>query len=104
MMAPDRCEKVRLGTSREAGLGHWTPGWTEDHSRSYGLKEAQVQLYMDEVRPEPGREGDLGYKPGPGQELGRVQSVLQDLVVNIPFNSTDSHTYFRPNATGAICG
>lgn len=38
MMALDRCA--------------WTPGWTEDHSRSYGLKEAQAQSHMD--------------KPGPG--------------------------------------
>jgi len=30
----------------------WTPGWTEAHSNSYGLKEAQVQAWLD--------------KPGPG--------------------------------------
>ena len=30
----------------------WTPGWTEIHSLSYGLKEAQVKLYMN--KPEPG--------------------------------------------------
>jgi hypothetical protein len=37
-MAPDRC--------------HGAPGWTEGHSHHYGLKEGQVQLYMD--KPEPG--------------------------------------------------
>ncbi len=52
MMAKDRCD--------------WTPGWTEDHSRSYGLREAQVQLYLEKVRPETGRETGLGYQPGPG--------------------------------------
>ncbi len=52
MMAPD---KVRARSDREGALGYrcdWAPGWTEDHSRSYGLMEAQVQSYMD--------------KPGPG--------------------------------------
>jgi len=38
MMAQDRCV--------------WAPGWTERHSRSYGLKEAQAQACLD--------------KPGPG--------------------------------------
>jgi len=37
-IAEDRCD--------------WAQGWTESNSRSYWLKEAQVQLYMD--------------KPGPG--------------------------------------
>ncbi len=37
-MAPDRFD--------------WTPGWTETNSRSYWLREAQVQSDMD--------------KPGPG--------------------------------------
>jgi len=52
MMALDRCG--------------WAPGWTEDHSRSYGLKEAQVQSYMEKVRPGTGREAGLGHKRGPG--------------------------------------
>jgi len=30
----------------------WTPGWTDSHSYSYGLKEAQVQSYLD--KPWPG--------------------------------------------------
>jgi len=30
----------------------WTPGWTEIHSHSYGLKEAQVQACMDKPGPE----------------------------------------------------
>ena len=34
-IAEDRCD--------------WTPGWTEDHSRSYGLREAQVESYMDKT-------------------------------------------------------
>jgi len=29
----------------------WTPGWTESHSRSYGLREAQVQVYLDKSAP-----------------------------------------------------
>ena len=41
-LALDRCEKVRPGTGREAGLGHWALGWTETNSRSYWLREAQV--------------------------------------------------------------
>ena len=28
-----------------------TPGWTESHSHSYGLKEAQVQAYLDKSAP-----------------------------------------------------
>jgi len=28
--------------------GSWAPGWTESHSGSYGLKEAQVQGRLDE--------------------------------------------------------
>jgi hypothetical protein len=31
---------------------HWVTGWTEDHSRSYGLREDQAQWYMN--KPEPG--------------------------------------------------
>ncbi len=38
MLAQDRCA--------------WAPGWAETHSLNYGLKEAQVQVYMDQ--PEPG--------------------------------------------------
>ena len=30
---------------------NWTPGWTEDHSRSYGLREDQVQFYLDQPGP-----------------------------------------------------
>ena len=29
----------------------WTPGWTEDHSRSYGPKEAQVQACLNKWYP-----------------------------------------------------
>ena len=32
--------------------GPWAPGWTESHSRSYGLKEAQAQGLLDEPGPE----------------------------------------------------
>ena len=67
MMAPDRCD--------------WMPGWTEDHSRSYGLKEAQVQSYMD--------------KPGPRQESGRVQSGPRNILMKVLSNSTDSYGYAR---------
>ena len=41
----------------------WTPGWTEIHSGSYGLKEAQVQACMDK----PGS----GYWPDIGARIGR---------------------------------
>jgi len=37
-MAPVRC--------------HWAPGWTEGHSRSYGLREDQALWYLN--KPEPG--------------------------------------------------
>jgi len=37
-IAEDRCD--------------WAQGWTESNSRSYGLKEAQVQLDMDKPGPE----------------------------------------------------
>ena len=30
----------------------WTQGWTEAHSQSYGLREAQVQAQLN--KPEPG--------------------------------------------------
>jgi hypothetical protein len=29
----------------------WTPGWTESHSLSYGLREAQVQAHLDKSAP-----------------------------------------------------
>jgi len=48
----------------------WTPGWTETRSRSYGLKEAQVQVKLN--------------KPGPGDwrnmrasEQGCLERVLE---------------------------
>jgi hypothetical protein len=48
----------------------WTPGWTDTHSQSYGLREAQVQVRLD--------------KPGPGywwymrvNAQGRLERVLQ---------------------------
>ena len=31
-----------------------TPGWTESHSHSYGLKEAQVLVYLDKLAPGDG--------------------------------------------------
>ncbi len=34
------------------GSGGWTPRWSEMHSRSYGLSEAQVQAF--ETEPAPG--------------------------------------------------
>jgi hypothetical protein len=36
-MAPDRYKRA--------------PVWTEGHSRSYGLREDQVHLYMDQPGP-----------------------------------------------------
>ena len=36
-MAPDRYKRA--------------PGWTEGHSRSYGLREDQVRLYLDQPGP-----------------------------------------------------
>ena len=30
---------------------NWAQVWTEGHSRSYGLREDQVQLYMDKWYP-----------------------------------------------------
>jgi hypothetical protein len=32
----------------------WTPGWTETRSRSYGLKEDQVQMLLNQ--PGPGEQ------------------------------------------------
>jgi hypothetical protein len=29
----------------------WTPGWTETRSRSYGLKEDQVQMLLNQPGP-----------------------------------------------------
>ena len=29
----------------------WAPGWTEIRSRSYGLKEAQVQMQLNQPGP-----------------------------------------------------
>jgi len=34
------------------GSDGWTPRWSEMHSRSYGLSEAQVQAF--EIKPAPG--------------------------------------------------
>jgi len=34
------------------GSGVWTTRWSETHSRSYGLSEAQVQAF--EIKPAPG--------------------------------------------------
>jgi hypothetical protein len=34
------------------GSGGWTPRWSEMHSRSYALSEAQVQAF--ETEPGPG--------------------------------------------------
>jgi len=49
MMAPD-CKDAG-GRAMPGAIAEdrcdWTPGWTEGHSRSYGLREAQVQSYMD---------------------------------------------------------
>ncbi len=33
------------------GLGGWTPGLNEMHSRGYGLSEAQVQAFKTEPAP-----------------------------------------------------
>lgn len=49
---------ARMATDRY----HWAPGWTEDHSRSYGLREDQDQLYMDQ--PEQGYWWNMPVKPG----------------------------------------
>jgi hypothetical protein len=34
------------------GSGGWMPRWSETHSHSYGLSEAQVQAF--ETKPAPG--------------------------------------------------
>jgi hypothetical protein len=31
--------------------GSWATGWTETRSRSYGLKEAQVQMLLNQPGP-----------------------------------------------------
>jgi hypothetical protein len=33
------------------GSDGWTPRWSEFHSRSYGLSEAQVQAFATEPAP-----------------------------------------------------
>ena len=33
------------------GRCDWTPGWTETHSGSYGLREAQVQACLNQPGP-----------------------------------------------------
>ncbi len=46
MLAQDRCV--------------WAQGWTENRSRSYGLKEAQVQAYLNKPGPDGGAMFGLG--------------------------------------------
>ena len=53
-LAPDCRDagaRAMPGAIAEVRCG-WTPGWTEIHSLSYGLKEAQVKPCMN--KPEPG--------------------------------------------------